>query len=83
MIPQVVVNLGSQVNILSKETWIRMGKPKLTRSKNFLKLMDQRFVKPVSMLRRMEIVIMGIPTLVDFEVINLEKGIPTYSELVR
>jgi hypothetical protein len=51
MIPQVVVNFGSQVNILPKETWIKMGKPKLTRSKNFLKLAYQQFVEPIDLLR--------------------------------
>lgn len=67
MIPRVVVDFNSQVNILPKETWIRMGKPKLTRSKNFLKLADQQFVEPINLLKSVETVIMGIPTLVDLK----------------
>jgi hypothetical protein len=82
MVPQAIVDFGSQVNILLKETWINMGRPRLTKSTNFLKLADQRFVEPIEILRNAETIIMGILTLVDFEVINLVEGILAYTTLV-
>lgn len=51
MIPQVVVDFGSQVHILPKEVQIKMGRLDLVSSKNFLKLVDQRFAKPISNLK--------------------------------
>jgi hypothetical protein len=49
---------------------------------NFLKLADQRFIEPIDTLKNVIISIMGIPTRVDFEVINLVEGIPAYPALV-
>jgi hypothetical protein len=76
MIKQVMVDFGSQVNILPKETWIRLGRPLLQLTMNYLKLADQRFIEPIGTLKSVITSIMGIPTRVDFEVINLVEGIP-------
>jgi hypothetical protein len=51
MIKEVVVNFGSQVNILPRETWIQLRKPLLQPTMNFLKLVDQRFIEPISTLK--------------------------------
>jgi hypothetical protein len=82
LIKQVVVDFGSQVNILPRETWIRMGRPTLAPTLNYLKLADQRLIEPIGILRNVETQIMGIPTQVDFEVIDLVEGMPTYTTLV-
>jgi hypothetical protein len=82
MIKEVVVDFGSQVNILPRETWIRLGKPLLQPTMNFLKLADQRFIEPIGTLKSVITSIMGIPMRVDFEVINLVEGIPSYPALV-
>jgi hypothetical protein len=82
VIKQVVVDFCSQVNILPRETWIQLGKPPLVPTMNLLKLEDQRFIEPIGRLKSVITFIMGIPTRVDFEVINLVKSIPTYSTLV-
>jgi hypothetical protein len=78
MIKEVVVDFGSQVNILPRETWIRLRKPLLQPTMNFLKLADQRFIEPIGTLKSVITSIMGIPMRVDFEVINLVEGIPAY-----
>jgi hypothetical protein len=83
MIKQVIVDFGSQVNILPRETWVRLRKPLLQPTMNFLKLVDQRFIEPIGTLKSVITSIMGIPTRVNFEVINLVKGIPTYPALVE
>jgi hypothetical protein len=38
MVSQVVVDFGSQINILPRETWVRMGRPNLAPTLNYLKL---------------------------------------------
>jgi hypothetical protein len=82
MIKQVIVDFNSQVNILPRETWVRLGKPLLHPTMNFLKLADQRFIEPIGTLKSVITSIMGIPTRVNFEVINLVEGIPAYPALV-
>jgi hypothetical protein len=76
LIKQVIVDFGSQVNILPRETWVRLGKPPLQPTMNFLKLADHRFIEPIGTLKSVITSIMGILTRVDFEVINLVEGIP-------
>jgi hypothetical protein len=76
----------SRIWITSKhpplETWNRLGRPPLVPTMNFLKLADQRFIEPIGTLKNVITYIMGIPTRVNFEVINLVKGIPAYPALV-
>jgi hypothetical protein len=66
MVNQVVIDFGLQVNILPKETWIRMGRPNLVPTMNYLKLVDHILIEPIGILRNVDTQIMGIPTLVDF-----------------
>jgi hypothetical protein len=82
LIKQVVVNFGSQVNILPRETWIRMGRPTLAPTLNYLKMAYQILIEPIDILRNLETQIMGIQTQVNFEVIDLVEGMPTYTTLV-
>ena len=82
-IKQVVVDFGSQVNILPRETWIRLGQLSLAPTLNYLKLADQRLIEPIGILINVDTQIMGIPTQVDFEVIDLFEEMPTYSTLVN
>jgi hypothetical protein len=82
MIEHVVVDFGSQVNILPRDTWIWLGRPSLSPTLNYLKLVDQILIEPIGILRNVETQIMGILTSVDFEVIDLVEGIPAYPTLV-
>jgi hypothetical protein len=82
MIKQVIVDFGLQVNIPPKETWVRLGKPMLHPTTNFIKLIDQRFIEPIGTLKSVITSIMVIPMRVNFEVINLVEGIPVYPPLV-
>jgi hypothetical protein len=59
-----------------------MGRPNLAPTMNYLKLVDQRLIEPIRILRNVDTQIMGIPTSVDFEVIDLVEGMPTYAALV-
>jgi hypothetical protein len=49
---------------------------------NFLKLVYQIFIKPIRTLKNVKTNIMGIPMMVDFEMIYLVKGNPSYPTLV-
>jgi hypothetical protein len=77
-----VVDFVSQVNFPSKETSIRMRKNDLVMPKNFLKSTNQRFVEPIGILKDEEIVIMGVPIVVNFEFTNLVNSISTYLMLI-
>ena len=39
-VPQFVVDFGSQVNILPKSTWIKLGQPQLIKYYFYLKLVN-------------------------------------------
>jgi hypothetical protein len=82
LIKQVVVDFGSQVNILPRETWIRLGRSALAPTLNYLKLVNQRLIEPIGILRNVDTQIMGIPTQVNFEVIDLVNGMSTYVAIV-
>ena len=41
LIPQVIIDFGSQVNIFPKKTWLKLSRPELTKSNFYLKLVDQ------------------------------------------
>ena len=45
--PQFIVDLISQVNILLRSTWVRLGQPKLEKYDFYLKLVDQGLVQPL------------------------------------
>jgi hypothetical protein len=82
VIEHVVVDFELEVNILPRDTWIRLGRPSLSLTLNYLKLVDQILIEPINILRNVETQIMGIPTPVDFEGIDLVEGMPTYPTLV-
>ena len=49
-IPDVIFDLGSQVNILPKATWQAIGAPRLVLTSNYLKLANQKLVEPIGLL---------------------------------
>ena len=44
---QVVLNFGSQVNIMTRDTWEQLGRPRLYESSIYLKLADQCLIEPI------------------------------------
>ena len=69
LIPKVVLYFGSQVNILTKDTWENLGWTQLVKSNYYLKLSDQVLIKPLGLCRNVETTIMGISIRTDFKVI--------------
>ena len=62
---------------------MKMGIPHLVRSRNYLKLACQRFVEPIGVLESVDRSIMGIATIIYFEIIDLVEGSNTYLYLVQ
>jgi hypothetical protein len=48
---------------------------------NYIKLLDQRLIEPIGILRNVNTQIMDIQTEVNFEVINLVEGMPAHASL--
>jgi hypothetical protein len=63
--------LGSDVNILPKNTWKALGKPLLTYSPIHLRVTNQHCVFPIGRLENVETDVVGVKTVVDFEVIKI------------
>jgi hypothetical protein len=66
-----MLDLGSDVNILPKNTWEALGKPRLTYSTIQLRMENEYCIFPIGRLGNMEINIAGVKTLVDFEFIDI------------
>ena len=66
---EVILDLGSEVNVLTKQTWEQMGSTKLARSPICLRLANQQRVSPLGQLPQVPVDINGIRNFADFEVI--------------
>ena len=67
----VILDLGSEVNVLTKQTWEKMGKPALAWSPIQLRLANQQRIVPLGRFPIVPIDIDGVNTLADFEVIEI------------
>ena len=70
-IDEVILDLGSDVNVLIKQTWEQMGSPTLTRSPIHLRLANQQQVTPLGRLLQVPVDIDGVRSFADFEVIEI------------
>ena len=68
---KVVLNMGSEVNVLMKQTWELKGRPKLRYSPIQLRLANQQRVCPMGRLSNIPVDIDGVRSLEDFEVIEI------------
>jgi hypothetical protein len=67
----VALDLGSKVNVMTKQTWALMGKPKLIYSHIRLRMANQQVVIPFGQLDHVPVDIDGVRTFADFEVIEI------------
>jgi len=68
---QVILDIGSDANVLLKKTWELMGKLKLQWSTIQLKMMNQQKIVPLGILSSITIDIDGVCTTIDFGVIEI------------
>ncbi|WP_160144215.1 retropepsin-like aspartic protease, partial [Parafrankia sp. Ea1.12] len=70
-IKDVMLDLGSDVNIMPNKSWEAMGKPKLVYSPIQLRMANQYCILEVGRLEDVEIDLAGVKTYADFEVIEI------------
>ena len=68
---EVILDLGSNVNVLTKQTWEQMGSPQLALSPIHLRLANQQRVSPLGRLLQVPVDIDGVHSFADFEVIEI------------
>ena len=79
---QVILDLGSDANILPKKTWQRMGEPKLEWSTIQLRMENQQKIIPLGRLPKVVVDIAGVKVLADFDVIEIMEDADPYPALL-
>ena len=79
---QVVLDFGSQVNIMTHDTWEQMGRIRLHESGIYLKLADQGLIEPIGVWKNIDTTIKGISTKVEFKIIDPKEGFSSFPALV-
>ena len=74
----IILDLGSDVNILTWQTWESMGKPRLDLSHVQLQLANQERVLLIGQLSQVHVDIEGLHTFLDFEVIKIVDDMNPY-----
>ena len=67
---------------MTRNTWEQLGRPRLYESGIYLKLADQGLFKPIGFWRNVDMIIKGISTKVDFEIIDPKEGSSSLLALV-
>jgi hypothetical protein len=78
----IILDLGSEVNVLPKKTWQCMGEPTLGYSLVQLKLENQHRVLPIGRLKGVIVDLDGVCTKEDFEVIEIVDDTTPYPTLL-
>ena len=79
---EVVLDLGSEVNVMTKQTWEIMAKPRITFSPIQLRLANQQRVIPLGHLASVPVDLDGVRNLADFKVIEKIDDSTPYSMLL-
>ena len=79
---EVVLDLGSEVNVMTKQTWEIMAKLKLAFSPIQLRLANQQRVIPLGRLSSVHVNLDGVRNLADFEVIEIIDDSTLYPALL-
>jgi hypothetical protein len=77
-----MLDLGSNVNFLPKNTWEMMGKPKLIWSPIHLRLAHQHKIVPIGPLTKVLVNIDGVHSVADFEFIEIMDDSKPYPSLM-
>jgi hypothetical protein len=78
----IILDLGSEVNVLPKKTWHCMREPTLGYSWIQLKLINQHRVLPIGRIKGVTVYLDGVCTMTDFEVIEIVDGTTPYPTLL-
>jgi hypothetical protein len=78
----IILDLGSKVNIMPKKTWEDMGEPQLGYSPIKLKFENQHIVVPIGRLKGILVDLDGVRTMDDFEFIDIVNNTSPYPTLL-
>jgi hypothetical protein len=78
----IILDLGSDVNVIPRQTWEMMGQPKLIWSPIQLRLANQHKIIPIGRLTGVSVSIDGVHNMADFEVIEIVDGSTPYPTLL-
>jgi len=78
----IILNLGSDVNVLSKQTWETMGKLKLIWSPIQLRLANHHKIVLIGRLLGVNVNIDGMHNILDLESIKIVYGSNPYAVLL-
>ena len=78
----VILDLGSDANVLLKQTWQWMGEPKLEWSTIQLCMANQKKIIPLGRLSKIVVDIAGVEVRADFEVIQIVEDADPYLVLL-
>ena len=67
---------------MTRDTWKQLGKPQLNEYGIYLKLEDQGLIEPISVWKNVDMIIKGITTKVNFQIINPKEGSSSFLSLV-
>jgi len=79
---QLILDLGSDANVLPKQTWEHMDKPVLQWSPIQLRMANQQKILPMGRLQGIMVDIEGTSALADFEVIEIVDDSNPYPTLL-
>ena len=79
----IILDLGSDVNILKRHTWESMGKMRLDMSPIQPRLANQSKVLPIGQLTQVPVEVEGLRTCANFEVFDIFDDINPYLALFR
>jgi len=78
----IILDLGSNVNVLPNKIWELMKKPKLVCSLIQLRLANQQKIVPIGWLKGVPVNINGVCSVVEFEVIDIVDEIQPYPTIM-
>ena len=81
-VDSVILDLGSDVNILTKQTWKKMGRLTLGLSPVQLRLANQAKVQPIRHVSNLVVDVEGMKTYVNFDVIEVVNNEGSYPALL-
>ena len=81
-VDSVILDLGSDVNILTNNTWKNMGKPQLAWSPLQVRLANQAKVSPIGKIPRLMEEVKGMNTYRDFSDIEIVNEGSSYLALL-
>ena len=79
---QVVLDFGSQVNSMTRHTCEQLGRAQLYESDVYLKLSHQGLIEPIGVWKNVDTIIKGIPTKVNFEIIDPKEGSSSFPTFI-